>query len=46
MLGTFIIGLIFGYIYFKWNSLLPDIISHALLYSIIEPGMIISFFLI
>ncbi|MGC9123163.1 MAG: CPBP family intramembrane glutamic endopeptidase [Thermoplasmata archaeon] len=46
MLGTFIIGLIFGYIYFKWNSLLPDIISHALLDSIIEPGMIISFFLI
>ncbi|MBB5255001.1 CPBP family intramembrane glutamic endopeptidase [Sulfurisphaera ohwakuensis] len=44
VLGTFLLGLGLAYVFNSSKSIVPCIISHALIDSLIEPGLVISFF--
>ncbi|WP_168065501.1 CPBP family intramembrane glutamic endopeptidase [Sulfolobus sp. S-194] len=44
ILGTFLLGLGLAYVFNSGKSIVPCIISHALIDSLIEPGLVISFF--
>ncbi|MGC9182780.1 CPBP family intramembrane glutamic endopeptidase [Caldisphaera sp.] len=44
MFGTFILGFVLAYVFIVGESLLPNIVSHAIIDGLIEPGLIISVF--
>ncbi len=43
VLGTFVLGLALGYVVYAGGSVVPCVVSHALMDALIEPGLVMTF---